>query len=383
MDFHLDTLLNLPQITVISCQQQEGFILLKLDFLNEGITCPHCQTYTDNLHQSRPILVKDLSIFGQGVYLQIPRRQFICPHCRKYPTEPLVWIEKGRNYTKRYEEHIYERVKELTIEQVSRTEKLSAEQVQKIFSRQGSRKKKDWSMPERLALDEFSREKGKRKFVTVVSDLDKSSLLEVIDSHKSEEIIEVLKAKSQEARENVKEVSVDMWGGFQKVIKEVFPNALIVIDRFHVMKLVNKAVNKIRLLLELKGLKNRCLILKNGEDLTEEEKAELRQLLNQSPCLSIAYELKEELRQIYETSNTVKMGLRKLEKWLVSARCILGQTATTLEKHIQEICHYFINRTTSGVMEGLNTKIKLIIRQSYGFNTFKSLREKLLACLFQ
>jgi transposase len=89
----------------------------------------------------------------------------------------------------------------------------------------------------------------------VVSDLDKSSLLEVIDSHKSEEIIEVLKAKSQEARENVKEVSVDMWGGFQKVIKEVFPNALIVIDRFHVMKLVNKAVNKIRLLLRVKRLK--------------------------------------------------------------------------------------------------------------------------------
>jgi transposase len=192
----------------------------------------------------------------------------------------------------------------------------------------------------------------------------------------------VLKAQPQAMRENVKEVSVDMWGGFQKVIKEVFPNALIVIDRFHVMKLVNKALNKIRLLLELKGLKNRLLLLKNAENLTEEEKEELKTLLNQSPCLSIAYELKEELRNIYETSTTVKMGLRKLEKWLVSARYILGQTATTLEKHIQEICHYFINRTTSGVMEGLNNKIKLIIRQSYGFNTFASLREKLLACLF-
>jgi transposase len=237
-------------------------------------------------------------------------------------------------------------------------------------------------MPERLSLDEFSREKGKRKFVTVVSDLDKSSLLEVIDSHKSDEIIEMLKAQPQAMRENVKEVSVDMWGGFQKVIKEVFPNALIVIDRFHVMKLVNKALNKIRLLLELKGLKNRLLLLKNAENLTEEEKEELKTLLNQSPCLSIAYELKEELRNIYETSTTVKMGLRKLKKWLVSARYIFGQTATTLEKHIQEICHYFINRTTSGVMEGLNNKIKLIIRQSYGFNTFASLREKLLACLF-
>ncbi|MGH2413937.1 MAG: transposase, partial [Microcystaceae cyanobacterium] len=65
-----------------------------------------------------------------------------------------------------------------------------------------------------------------------------------------------------------------------------------------------------------------------------------------------------------------------------SARCLFGETADTLVRHIQQICHYFVNRTTSGVMEGINNKIKLLIRQSYGFNTFDSLREKLLACLF-
>ncbi len=259
-------------------------------------------------------------------------------------------------------------------------------------------------------------EKGKRKFVTVVSNIETASLLEVIDSHKSDEIIEVLKAQPTQMRENVKEVSVDMWGGFQKVIKEVFPNALIVIDRFHVVKLVNKALNKIRLLLDLKGLKsgcdrpvgflrvarapsNRYLLLKNGADLTGYQRQDLQQLLNNSACLGIAYELKEELRDIYETSTTVKMGYRRLKKrcdpgrvsrprerapreWLVIARIIFGQTAQTLEKHIQAICHYFVNRTTSGVMEGINNKIKLIIRQSYGFKSFNLLREKLLACLF-
>ena len=71
MDFHLDSLLNLPNVTVLSCQQQEGFVFLSLDFLNEGILCPHCQTYTDNLHQTRPILVRDLSIVEQGVYLKV------------------------------------------------------------------------------------------------------------------------------------------------------------------------------------------------------------------------------------------------------------------------------------------------------------------------
>jgi len=96
------------------------------------------------------------------------------------------------------------------------------------------KKNKDWGKPERLSLDEFSRKKGSCDFVTVVSDLDRGSLLEVIDSHKSEEIIENLEKISLEVRENVKEVCVDMWGGFPKVIKAVFPNARIVIDRFHV-----------------------------------------------------------------------------------------------------------------------------------------------------
>lgn len=142
MDFYLDHLLNLPDVTVFSCQQHEGFIVLQLDFLNEGILCPHCQTYTDNLHQNRPILVRDLSICGQGVFLKVPRRQFICPHCGKYPTERLEWIENRRSYTKRYEKSIYEKVKELTVEQVSQAEQLSPEQVQNIFSRQASLKKK-------------------------------------------------------------------------------------------------------------------------------------------------------------------------------------------------------------------------------------------------
>ena len=79
--------------------------------------------------------------------------------------------------------------------------------------------------------------------------------MEVIDSHKSEDIITVLKQQPLAMRESVEEVCVDMWGGFLKVIREVFPNAKTVIDRFHVQKLVNKVLNKIRLILKLKGRK--------------------------------------------------------------------------------------------------------------------------------
>lgn len=135
----------------------------------------------------------------------------------------------------------------------------------------------------------------------------------------------------------MREVSVDMWGGFPKVIKEVFPNALMVIARFHVMKLVNKALNKMRLNLELKGLKNRYLLLKNEADLTETEKLELADLLKDSACLGIAYELKEELRNIYETSSTVKIGLKRLKSWLNSARIIFKKAVNSIENHLVKL----------------------------------------------
>jgi transposase len=142
MDFHLDSLLNLPNVTVFTTYRKENFIVLKLELLNQGINCYFCLNYTDVVRQNRPILVRELSICGQGVYLQVPRRQFYCAHCQKSPTERLSFVEIRRNYTMRYEEFIYEKVKELTVEQVSKNEQLSPEQVGQIFRRIAERKKK-------------------------------------------------------------------------------------------------------------------------------------------------------------------------------------------------------------------------------------------------
>lgn len=228
-------------------------------------------------------------------------------------------------------------------------------------------------------MDEISKRKGCRDFITLVSNVDTGNLLEVIDSHKQEEIIEVLKQQPLEIRMQVREVSVDMWAGFAKVIAEVFPKAAVVFDRFHVMKLVNEALNKLRKQVGVNAKKSRFLLLKNFADLTEIEREQLQQLLNLSISLRIAYELKEEFREIYETSKTVSTGLNRMKKWLVQAQVFYPKAARTIRNHLEGIGNYFISRTTSGVMEGINNKAKLIMRQGYGFTNFDNLRERLLA----
>jgi transposase len=141
MDIHLDTLLKLPNATVESCTQQENEALLKLRLLNQEAGCPKCEQLSSELHQTRPILIRDLSIFGQATYLKVPRRQFYCRHCQCYFTESLSFMDEGRQYTRRYEEHIYQQVQLSSIEQVSRAERLSFDRIQGIFKHQYAQKK--------------------------------------------------------------------------------------------------------------------------------------------------------------------------------------------------------------------------------------------------
>lgn len=214
MDSPLNFLLNLPGITVDGCSQVEGYVCLHVRILATWIDCPHCQNSPLELNQVRSILVRDLPSFGQPVYLRIPRRQFYCCKCQKYSTEKLDFIDWRRLHTQRYEQSIYHRVQSSSIEQISREEDLSPEEIQGIFSHvSDQRKKKDWLPVKRLSLDEISMHKGHKDFKTVVSNIDSGDLLEIIDSHKQAEIIEVLMQQRIEVREAVAEVSVDMWGG--------------------------------------------------------------------------------------------------------------------------------------------------------------------------
>ena len=122
MDLSLDSLLNLPNTTVESFTEEENKIILNLRFLHDEVVCPHCNMQSGKLKQNRPILIRDLSVFGKVVYLNTPRRQFYCQHCQKHFTEKLPFVDWERRYTQRYEEYVYQRVQSASVEQISRDE---------------------------------------------------------------------------------------------------------------------------------------------------------------------------------------------------------------------------------------------------------------------
>jgi transposase len=192
--------------------------------------------------------------------------------------------------------------------------------------------------------------------------------------------IETLNQQPLKVREQVEEVSVDMWGGFPKVVQAVFPNTVIVIDRFHVMKAVNEELNKISKQVGIFDRRSKFLLWKNSLDLTQEQTQKLEEILHRSKRLRQAYYWKEEFRAIYEKPLMVEEGKALLEEWLHKAGAIYSQAVVTIRTHLNRICNYFRNRTINGVMAGINNRIKLIKRQAYGFVNFNNFRERLLAC---
>lgn len=193
-------------------------------------------------------------------------------------------------------------------------------------------------------------------------------------------MIKVLQQQPLQLREQVEEVSIDLWGGFPKVVRDVFPNATLVVDRFHVMKPVNEELNKVRKQTGMTVKGSKFILLKNGVDLTQEEQLKLTLILQYSKRLKFAYDLKEEFRALFETTDTVEAGKEKFLAWLKKARSVYCDVLSTIHKHLDGICNYFLNRTTSGVMEGINNRLKLIKRQAYGFVNFDNFRARLLAC---
>ena len=146
------------------------------------------------------------------------------------------------------------------------------------------------------------------------------------------------------------------------------------------IKAVNKDLNKLRRVVGITDRGSKYLLLSNRSNLNVEQIQRLAVTLKKSECLRIAYEMKEEFGEIYETHMTVKIALVNFKDWLNHAQIFFKESTLTIVNHLEENCNYFANRTTSGVMEGINNRIKLIMRQGYGFSNFDNFRERVLAC---
>ncbi|BAG00651.1 ISL3-like element ISMae36 family transposase [Microcystis aeruginosa] len=389
----LDKFLNLKGTCIQGYLHLENIgIVCRIESKNQKATCPRCGLESDKLHQNHRHLVKDLPISGQPVYLQINRRQFKCDNCQRPLSEELDFVAKKRTYTKRLAANILEQLKEGDILNVSRINDVTEEEIQRMIEDIAEEiTEPDLSELKRLGIDEIALVKGQKNYCAVLVNLDTGKLIAILEKRTQEELRETLTGWGKEVLEQIEEVSIDLWLPYKNLVKELMPSAEVVADRFHVMKQINQELDEQRRAekraveaqknkkqkaekeAKLEVLKrSKYSLLKNEEDLTEPQKIKLEAIKEKFPNLKKMQELKEELRTIYETSNNPTEGLLSISEWLAKSSSVFTKSCQTIRNWFGEIISYFERRTTNGVVEGINNKLKLIKRRGYGFRNFRN-----------
>lgn len=389
----LDKFLNLKGTSIQGYLHLENIgIVCRIESKNQKATCPHCGLESDKLHQNHRHLVKDLPISGQPVYIQVNRRQFKCDNCRKPFSEELHFVASKRTYTKRLAENILEQLKEGDILNVSRRNNVTEEEIQRMVEDIAEEiTEPDLSKLKRLGIDEIALVKGQKNYCAVLVNLDTGKLIAILEKRTQEELKKTLTGWGKEVLEQIEEVSIDLWLSYKNLVKELMPSAEVVADRFHVMKQINQELDEQRRAekraveaqknkkqkaekeAKLEVLKrSKYSLLKNEEDLTETQKIKLEAIKENFQNLKKMQELKEEFRKIYETSENPTEGMLSISEWLAKSSSVFTKSCQTIRNWFGEIISYFERRTTNGVVEGINNKLKLIKRRGYGFRNFRN-----------
>jgi transposase len=392
MKFPVEQILNLPDMKVLDFQEIEGGeIIITIEKGVNYSTCPSCGKNTHSIHQNHWRMIHDLPWSKKPVLLKINRRQFKCHKCKKVFSEELDFVDKSKGYTKRLATDIVQQVLNSNIRSVAERNGLSDEEVESMLKKQVVQILNiNLSQVKKLGIDEIALVKGQGNYLAVLVDLDTHKPIEIVQSRRIEDIREVLVSWEFEVLNQIEEVSIDLWSPYKNLVKELMPNANVTADRFHVMKQVNdeldtmrKTEKKAAALLDNKLEKERILealnkskysLIKNEDSLNEKQREKLKSVQEASPTLAKMHALKEQFRDIFETTKSWGDSIIKLLDWMYDALSYFTKSISTIVRWFGEIVGYFDGRTTSGAVEGINNKLKLIKRLGYGFRNFSNFR---------
>jgi transposase len=363
-------------LRIIHCQKK-----------NKGAVCPRCAVLATAGYDSRKVRLKDEPVRGKAIELVVTKRRFYCRKCKKPFTEPLPGVLPKRRTTQRYRRSLLWAAENFSdLEKVRRAYRCSYSFLYRVVYEQlelQRRMNQNYPWPRRIGIDEHGFKKSER-FVTMVVDHDRKRLREVVAGKTGANLIEAL--SSIPGRENVELVSLDMSDSYKSFVKGFFPNAKMVADKFHVLRLLNGAINRARKEItgDVRSNPVRKLLLRSRHDLEHFERRALDRWLDHHGAMKEIYLWKEQLYSLYRC-NGLRWATRKLQKMLdlmaLSQLPEIRRLRKTLMRWRAEILNYFVYGLTNARVEGFNNVAKTVKKRSYGFRNFKNYRLRLLnAC---
>jgi len=394
-------------------KNNHSYYFIKL--VSRGVFCPKCGRYTTKVHAYDSINLNHTIFIGFNTTIIYKRRRYICPDCNVTKSEqnpfqsshPKLTNETVKNVLKLLKTHT------ATFSHVAKTLNISPTMAQQIFDEHVQIERKPLSTA--LCLDEFyfSR-RSKHKYACLLINFKNGLLLDVIESRKKGSLRAYFRSIPLPEREKVRYVSIDLYDNYRDIARIYLPNAIICADRFHVMKIINGALNKIRCkvmnVYEENKKSDEYYLLKHKNDLLfkdslkiNDEEADnnrhfrmrytegqlLEMMLNIDERLKIAYNLKELYCHFCEAELTTEERENLLEtiinEFKLSNVDEMTSVSATLQNWKQEIINSFSTfdgrKISNGPIEGRNKLVKLVLQIANGYTNFKRFRNRIMYVL--
>lgn len=388
---HLITsLLGIPGWSVTRIQEEGDSVIVAIDRVpGRGYWCGRCGDGLLFCYDHEPSRrVRDFPVWGRPCYLEFTPARVACPRCGVV-VEALDWIGPHQRQTLRYEKYVVHLCDLLPVLDVAELEGLDKGTVYRL-DRQWLERREVARPPIRvryLGIDEIAIRKGQR-YATVFYDLETKEVLALVPTRRQRRVSGFFRRLGKALCRRIEAVCMDLWKPYLASVRLHCPKATVVFDKFHVYTYLSKAVDEVRRTEQRKAEDEGKALIKGARwlllrrTLKRPQRHALAELLALNVPLQKAHLLKEEFEGFYGALNRDD-AQAFLEDW--TARCDESGLAPfrklvkRLRKHQEGILAYFTYRLTNAFAEGINNKIKVIKRRSYGFHDLRYFFLKILA----
>jgi len=374
-------------ITKIENHLDKPVIDIHLEIKKDIHECPRCKELTETVHDYRVQSIKGPPLGNKFIMFYYRKRRYRCNECGKRFYEINSFVPRYHRMSSSLISFILQELKSThSITSIAKRSNVSHFTVRRLFNYITPSRP---TLPEVLSIDEFKGNTDAGKYQCILTDPKNRKVLEVLPGRETKHLSNYFSSFSKEERAKVRVVVIDMWKPYQDMAKSYFKNALVVIDRFHYLRQVYWAFDKIRKEEQRKFSKERRIYFKRSKKLlwarfnklSAENKQAVEVMLMTSERLRMAYLLKEKFLEFID-ANSFEEAKQKLKAWYlyVSSSKLpeFDYCLQTISRWQEGILNSFKVPYTNGYTEGVNNKIKVLKRNAFGVRNFERFRARIL-----
>lgn len=378
-------LLNINGVNALSVSEEDHDIQIKAEREEGKHSCPHCRSAEVVKFGIKPEIIMDTPLHGKRCGIHLQRRRMRCKACCKTFMESLIWKDNKRQMTNRLVAYIERECLRRPFTAVADEVGVTEYTIRQVFADYVERVEKQhhFEMPEWMGIDEIHIIKKPRCVITNVA---QNTVVELLENRNKPLLRKYLQLRQD--RSNVKYVAMDMWRPYRDTVADMMPDARVIIDKFHVQRMANDALEKIRKSnrssLDQKQkralMRDRYVLLKRRSDLSDKDSLKLSGWIENFPLLEAGYNAKEAFYGIWDCDNR-RQAEDAYNLWLSGLSDDISREFSPLVRAIgnwhSEIFNYFDYPVTNAYTESLNNLIRSVNRIGRGYS-FDVLRAKIL-----